>query len=95
MLSRNFLASFSACLLLLGTASAQTGRVSEIVAYDDVRIEVIAEGSGPLVVLLPSRGRAAEDFDVVAAGIANGFLVTRAALPPFIATLGMMGVARV
>ena len=78
MLSRNFLASFSACLLLLGTASAQTGRVSEIVAYDDVRIEVIAEGSGPLVVLLPSRGRAAEDFDVVAAGIAKaGFRVLR------------------
>ena len=43
-----------------------------------MRIEVIAEGSGPLVVLLPSRGRAAEDFDEVAAGIAKaGFRVLR------------------
>jgi pimeloyl-ACP methyl ester carboxylesterase len=68
----------SACLLLLGAAAAQAERASEIVAYDDVRIEVIADGSGPLVVLLPSRGRAAEDFDVVAAGIAKaGFRVLR------------------
>jgi pimeloyl-ACP methyl ester carboxylesterase len=78
MSSRIFLTAFSACLLLLGAASAQAERASEIVAYDDVRIEVIAEGSGPLVVLLPSRGRAAEDFDVVAAGIAKaGFRVLR------------------
>jgi pimeloyl-ACP methyl ester carboxylesterase len=78
MLGRNFLTVFSACLLLLGAAAAQAERVSEIVAYDDVRIEVITEGSGPLVVLLPSRGRAAEDFDVVAAGIAKaGFRVVR------------------
>jgi pimeloyl-ACP methyl ester carboxylesterase len=78
MLSRIFLTSFSACLLLLGTASARAERTSEIVTYDDVRIEVIAEGSGPLVVLLPSRGRAAEDFHGVAAGIAKaGFRVLR------------------
>jgi pimeloyl-ACP methyl ester carboxylesterase len=78
MLGRNFLTGFSACLLLLGTAAAQAEPASEIVAYDDVRIEVIAEGSGPLVILLPSRGRAAEDFDVVAAGIARaGFRVLR------------------
>jgi pimeloyl-ACP methyl ester carboxylesterase len=77
-LGRVFPIVVSACLLLLGAASAQAERASEIVAYDDVRIEVIAEGSGPLVVLLPSRGRAAEDFDVVAAGIAKaGFRVLR------------------
>jgi pimeloyl-ACP methyl ester carboxylesterase len=77
-LGRNFLTGISACLLLLSAAAAQAERASEIVAYDDVRIEVIAEGSGPLVVLLPSRGRAAEDFDVVAAGIAKaGFRVVR------------------
>jgi pimeloyl-ACP methyl ester carboxylesterase len=59
-------------LILLGAAAAQAERASEIVAYDDVRIEVIAEGSGPLV------GRAPEDFDVVAAGIARcGFRVVR------------------
>jgi pimeloyl-ACP methyl ester carboxylesterase len=67
-----------ACLILLGTAAARAERASEIVAYDDVRIEVIAEGSGPLVVLLPSRGRGAEDFDEVAARIARtGFRVVR------------------
>jgi pimeloyl-ACP methyl ester carboxylesterase len=78
IVGRIFLTAFSACLILLGTASARAERASEIVAYDDVRIEVIAEGSGPLVVLLPSRGRAAEDFDVVAAGIARaGFRVLR------------------
>jgi pimeloyl-ACP methyl ester carboxylesterase len=78
MLSRNFLAGVAACLLLLGAASARAERASEIVAYDDVRIEVVAEGSGPLLVLLPSRGRAAEDFDVVAAVLADaGFRVLR------------------
>jgi pimeloyl-ACP methyl ester carboxylesterase len=77
-LGRIFPIVVSACLILLGAAAAQAERASEIVAYDDVRIEVIAEGSGPLVVLLPSRGRAAEDFDVVAAGIAKaGFRVLR------------------
>jgi pimeloyl-ACP methyl ester carboxylesterase len=32
---------------------------------------VIAEGEGPLVVLLPSRGRDSEDYDEIAAGIAK------------------------
>jgi pimeloyl-ACP methyl ester carboxylesterase len=76
MLARLFLAGFSACLILLGGAAARAERASEVVAYDNVRVEVIAEGAGPLVVLLPSRGRAAGDFDQVAAGIANaGFRV--------------------
>jgi pimeloyl-ACP methyl ester carboxylesterase len=79
MKRRDFIAAaLLACLILPGTAAAQAGRTSEIVAYDDVRIEVIAEGSGPVVVLLPSRGRGAGDFDEVAAGIAKaGFRVLR------------------
>jgi pimeloyl-ACP methyl ester carboxylesterase len=77
-LGRIFPIVVSACLILLGASAAWAERASEIVVYDEVRIEVIAEGSGPLVVLLPSRGRAAEDFDVVAAGIAKcGFRVVR------------------
>ena len=32
-----------------GIASIRTDRKREIVAYDNVRIEVISEGSGPLV----------------------------------------------
>jgi pimeloyl-ACP methyl ester carboxylesterase len=67
-----------ACLTLPGTASAQAERIREIVAYDDVRIDVIAEGRGPLLVLLPGRGRGSEDFDEVAAGLAkSGFRVLR------------------
>jgi pimeloyl-ACP methyl ester carboxylesterase len=68
----------SACLIVLGTALARAERIRKIVAYDDVRIDVIAEGSGPLVVLLPGRGRGSEDFDEVAAGLAKaGFRVLR------------------
>jgi pimeloyl-ACP methyl ester carboxylesterase len=68
----------SAGLLLLGNAAAKAEPVREIVAYDDVRIEVIAEGSGPLIILLPGRGRGSEDFNEVAAGLAKaGFRVLR------------------
>lgn len=53
-------------------------RRRESVRYDDVLIDVITEGSGPAVVLLPSLGRDSEDYDEVAAGIAQaGFLVLR------------------
>jgi pimeloyl-ACP methyl ester carboxylesterase len=57
---------------------AQIGRTREILQYADVRIEVIAEGNGPLIVMLPSSGRDSEDFDDVAANIAAaGFRVLR------------------
>ena len=50
----------------------------EIAFYDDIRIEVIAEGRGPLIVMLPSRGRGAEDFDDVANELVKaGFRVLR------------------
>ena len=50
----------------------------EIAFYDDVRIEIAAEGRGPLIVMLPSRGRGAEDFDGVADVLAKaGFRVLR------------------
>jgi pimeloyl-ACP methyl ester carboxylesterase len=78
MSRRIVLTAVTACLVALGTVTAQAERVREIVAHDDVRIEVIAEGSGPPVILLPSRGRDSEDFDAVAAGIAKaGFRVLR------------------
>ena len=53
-------------------ALAQAERKREVFAYDNVRIDLISEGSGPLLVLLPSRGRDSEDFDAIAAGIARG-----------------------
>jgi len=55
-----------------------TKRTRDLVTDGDVWIDVIAEGAGPLVVLLPSSSRDSEDFDAVAAGIAAaGFRVLR------------------
>ena len=49
-------------------------RMREIVTRGDTRIEVIAEGSGPLLVMLPSSSRDSEDFDDVAAALAQAGL---------------------
>jgi pimeloyl-ACP methyl ester carboxylesterase len=58
--------------------AADAGRKREIVEYDQVRIDLVSEGAGPLIVMLPSRGRDSEDFDDVAAGLArSGFRVLR------------------
>lgn len=59
------------------TIRSQKQRTREVVRYH-VQIEVIAEGNGPLIVMLPSSGRDSEDFDDVAADIAAaGFRVLR------------------
>ena len=59
-----------------GPALAEPER--EIAFYNDIRIEVISEGHGPLIVMLPSRGRGAEDFDDVADELVKaGFFVVR------------------
>jgi pimeloyl-ACP methyl ester carboxylesterase len=64
-------------LLVTVPAAAQT-RARHIVVSGDVRLDVIAEGKGPVIVLLPSRGRDSEDYDEVAAGIAKaGYRVLR------------------
>jgi pimeloyl-ACP methyl ester carboxylesterase len=64
-------------LALSGTAFPQA-RTREIVRYGKVTIEVIAEGRGPLIVMLPSLGRDSEEFDPAAARIASaGFRVLR------------------
>ena len=53
-------------------------RTREIVRRDNVSIDVIAEGRGPLIVMLPSLGRDSEEFDPAAARIAAaGFRVLR------------------
>jgi pimeloyl-ACP methyl ester carboxylesterase len=49
-------------------------RTREIVAQGEVRIEVISEGSGALLVMLPSSSRDSEDFDDAAAAFALGGL---------------------
>ena len=64
-------------VMMLGPSWAQE-RTRTLVAYDNVTIDLIAEGKGPLIVLLPSRGRDSEDYDAVAAGLAKeGFRVLR------------------
>lgn len=62
----------------LASAHAQAPKMREIIAYDTVSIDLTSEGEGPLIVLLPSRGRDLDDFDAVAAGLARaGFRVLR------------------
>src|SRR5437660_8408745 len=72
------LAVASGAALMTGANATEAGGTRNFVEHDAVRIEVIAEGSGPLLVLLPSRGRDSEDYDDVAAGLAKaGFRVLR------------------
>jgi len=53
-------------------------RGREVVRHGDIQIDLIHEGAGPVIVMLPSRGRDSEDFDEVAAGLVNeGFRVLR------------------
>ncbi|WP_321788010.1 alpha/beta hydrolase [Paraburkholderia sp. J94] len=72
----------AAVMLASAVGAAQANQVSDratfLVKYDGVQIETIAQGKGPVIVLLPSLGRGAEDFDVVAALLASdGFRVLR------------------
>jgi len=58
-----------------GSAGAPT---RTLVARGDVRIEVLSQGQGNVVVLLPSLGRGATDFDAVAERLAGaGYRVLR------------------
>jgi pimeloyl-ACP methyl ester carboxylesterase len=64
-------------VLCAGVVCAQA-RTRELVRRDNVAIEVIAEGRGPLIVMLPSLGRDSEEFDPAAQRIAKaGFRVLR------------------
>ena len=59
-------------------AAAAAERRSELVHYNDVQIDVVIDGSGPAVVLLPSLARDSDDYDEVAEGLAAaGFRVLR------------------
>ena len=59
-------------------AHADAGRTRVLVPAGPALIDTIAEGSGPWVVMLPSRGRDSEDYGEVAAAIAaEGFRVLR------------------
>ena len=67
-----------ALTIMTQAASADEKRTRELLRTADGQIDVITEGAGPLVILLPSRGRDSEDYDEVARGIAEaGFRVLR------------------
>src|SRR5471032_3244481 len=72
----------AAVILLLGacpTMSALAAPPTHImVTRGDARLEVLAQGKGPTIVLLPSLGRGATDFDPIAEHLADaGFRVLR------------------
>src|SRR6188768_2045148 len=62
----------------VGDVATAAGRRTELVQYADVQVEVVAQGDGPAVVLLPSLARDSDDYDQVAEGLAAaGFHVLR------------------
>ncbi|MGH9647680.1 MAG: alpha/beta fold hydrolase [Bryobacteraceae bacterium] len=64
--------------LVFPAAIFPQARTRELIRRDNVTIEVIAEGRGSLIVMLPSLGRDSEEFDPAAARIAAaGFRVLR------------------
>lgn len=70
--------SASANAMSAATSTQTSARHTVLVKREGVTIEVVVEGSGPTLVLLPSRGRGGEDFDEVAAGFARaGYRVLR------------------
>ena len=65
-------------VVIAQTKDAGPERTREAVSRDGVTVDVIAEGRGPLIVLLPSLGRDSEEFDPLAEQIAAaGFRVLR------------------
>jgi pimeloyl-ACP methyl ester carboxylesterase len=67
-----------ALTMMTNASNADGKRTRELVRYANVQIDVIIEGAGPAIILLPSRGLDSEDYDEVAHGIAaEGFRVLR------------------
>jgi pimeloyl-ACP methyl ester carboxylesterase len=72
---------FLAAIVHLGeisTMPAQAAPTPIIVTRGDVRLEVLVQGDGPPIVLLPSLGRGTGDFDEIAKSLAEaGYRVLR------------------
>jgi pimeloyl-ACP methyl ester carboxylesterase len=67
-----------ACAALSAYARNLSAVERRIISRGNVDIEVLSQGSGPVIVLLPSLGRFGEDYDAVAAMLASdGFRVLR------------------
>ncbi len=67
-----------ACAALAAHANDASTVERRIVSRGNVEIEVLSQGAGPVIVMLPSLGRSGEDYDAVAAMLASqGFRVLR------------------
>ena len=65
-------------MIMLPPSQASAEHVRELMKYGDVAIDVIVDGNGPAIVLLPSLARDSEDYDALARGLANaGYRVLR------------------
>jgi pimeloyl-ACP methyl ester carboxylesterase len=65
-------------MAIVGPASAAEPPQRAMVTRGDARLEVLSQGRGPTIVLLPSLGRGAEDFDTIAGLLADaGYRVLR------------------
>jgi pimeloyl-ACP methyl ester carboxylesterase len=70
---------FSA-MLWIACCAAAFAQARHVVRYADVQIEVVSEGQGPLVVMLPSLGRDSDDYGEVSKSfVRNGYRVLRPA----------------
>jgi pimeloyl-ACP methyl ester carboxylesterase len=60
--------------VFMTSAAFSATRTRQIIRYDGVAIDVIIEGQGPAILLLPSLARDSEDYDAVAEGLAGAGL---------------------
>src|ERR1700748_2184021 len=71
----------TAIAVLLGACLAMPACAAPahiMVSHADAKLEVLAQGKGPTIVMLPSLGRGATDFDAIADKLAEaGFRVLR------------------
>jgi pimeloyl-ACP methyl ester carboxylesterase len=67
-----------ACAALTARANDASTVERRVVSRDNIDIEVLSQGTGPVLVLLPSLGRSGEDYEAVAAMlVSQGFRVVR------------------
>ena len=77
-LLRSLFVTISTCAAFSAHAHDPSAVEQQIVSRGNVDIEVLSQGSGPVIVLLPSLGRSGGDYEVVAAMLAaEGFRVLR------------------
>jgi pimeloyl-ACP methyl ester carboxylesterase len=77
-LLRSLFIAISTCAAFSAHAEDPSAVQRRLVSRDSIDIEVLSQGSGPLIVMLPSLGRSGEDYDAVAAMLASqGFRVLR------------------